>query len=125
MENTSDTVRNRAKRLRRTMGLSERRLWRLLRANQLDGLHFRRQHPLGPFFLDFYCHAARLVVEVDGGAHSIPGRSEQDRKRDQWLDERGVSTLRLPDHLVENDINGALFEIRRAITTRLGTTEQP
>lgn len=107
------------------MNLSERRLWRLLRANQLDGLHFRRQHPLGPFVLDFYCHAARLAVEVDGGVHDLPGRMERDQVKDCWLRERGVMTLRLPDRLVENDINGAVVRIRRAVAERLGTADRP
>lgn len=125
MHATSEATRNRAKRLRRTMTLTERRLWRLLRANQLDGLHFRRQHPLGPYVLDFYCHAARLAVELDGGAHDLPGGLERDRARDLWLSERGVTTLRLPDRAVENDINGALGQIRRAVAVRLGEAERP
>ena len=119
MDYTPEATRLLAKRLRRTMSLSERRLWRLLRANQLDGLHFRRQHPLGPYVLDFYCHAGRLAVEVDGGIHRLPGGAERDRARDRWLFERGVVTLRLPGHLVENDINGALGRIRSAIAARL------
>lgn len=115
MERTSETMRNLAKRLRRTMSTPERRLWRLLRANQLDGIHFRRQHPLGPYVLDFYCHAARLAVEVDGGAHRRPGGVEHHQRRDLWFLERGIRTLRLPTHMLENDINGALVLIRRAM----------
>ena len=120
MEHTSEATRNLAKRLRRTMSGSERRLWRLLRANQLDGLHFRRQHPLGPYVLDFYCHAARLAVEVDGGTHAIAGARERDQRRDVWFAERDIRTLRLPAHLLENDINGALALIRGAVRERRG-----
>jgi very-short-patch-repair endonuclease len=115
MEHTSEATRNLAKRLRRTMSSAEYRLWQLLRANRLDGLHFRRQHPLGPYVLDFYCHAAKLAVEVDGGVHRIPGGREQDSRRDMWFAERDIRTLRLPVHLVENDINGALALIRREV----------
>lgn len=106
------------------MNLTERRLWRLLRANQLDGLHFRRQHPLGSYVLDFYCHSARLAVEVDGGVHDMPGGSERDRARDLWLSEQGITTLRLSNGLVENDINAAVGQIRRAISARLGDADR-
>ena len=59
-------VRARAKRLRRMMTLPQVKLWFQLRANRLEGLHFRRQHPEGRYILDFYCDRARLCVEVDG-----------------------------------------------------------
>jgi very-short-patch-repair endonuclease len=57
-------------------------LWGLLKHNQ-QGLHFRRQHPVGPFVLDFYCASVRLCVEVDGPAHD--GRAQEDEKRTAWL----------------------------------------
>jgi len=60
----------------------ERTLWALLRHNQ-QGLHFRRQHPVGPFVLDFYCAAARLCVEIDGPGHDE--RGQQDASRTAWL----------------------------------------
>ncbi|MES2033193.1 MAG: DUF559 domain-containing protein [Pseudomonadota bacterium] len=112
---TPAATKARAKRLRREMSAPERQLWWSLRANQLDGLHFRRQHPLGPYVLDFYCHRARLAVEVDGGTHRMPGRRESDIARDLWLQERSIHTLRLPTHVVENNINSALEMIRRAV----------
>lgn len=108
-------TRTRAKRLRREMTWPERRLWQALRAHRLDGLHFRRQHPFGPYVLDFYCVALKLAVEVDGGAHNIAGARERDAARDAWLHDRGVDTLRLPAGLVENRINDALALIRAAV----------
>jgi len=73
-----DFIRDRARSLRRTMTAPERALWSLLRRKHL-GLHFRRQHPIGPFVLDFYCASARLCVEIDGPAHA--DRGEADARR--------------------------------------------
>mgnify|MGYP001609301439 CR=1 FL=1 len=97
------------------MNLPERRLWWELRHSRLDGLKFRRQHPLGPYVLDFYCHAARLAVEVDGGSHRIDGRRESDARRDEWLRDRGIHTLRLPTRLLEENPGAALALIGEAV----------
>src|SRR6478752_2896084 len=78
-----------ARRLRRDSTDVEMRLWQKLRNRQL-GVDFRRQHPAGPFVLDFYCAALRLAVELDGGQHSE--RLANDRQRDAWFEQRGVST---------------------------------
>ena len=88
---SSILIQKRAKVLRRNLTQPEQTLWSLLRRNQL-GLHFRRQHALGPFILDFYCASARLCVEVDGPAHAQSiGRDE---RRGQWLAAQGIRTLR-------------------------------
>jgi very-short-patch-repair endonuclease len=70
----------------------ERALWDLLRRDQLN-LHFRRQHPIGPFVLDFYCAKAKLCVEVDGPVHEE--RQDYDRRRTEWLPRKGIRVLRL------------------------------
>jgi very-short-patch-repair endonuclease len=105
-----------ARRFRKTMTLPEVLLWRRLRARALEGLYFRRQHPIGPYVLDFYCDDFRIAVEVDGSAHYLPGRPEHDQDRDAWLLARRIRTLRLPARLVLQDIDAALrtilFEIR-------------
>jgi very-short-patch-repair endonuclease len=85
----------RAKALRRRMDLPEVVLWAALRGRQLDGLKFRRQHPLGPYVLDFYCHEAKLAVEVDGYSHDVEDRPRRDAIRDAFVAERGVRTLRV------------------------------
>ena len=77
-----DFIRDRARALRRTMTAPERTLWALLKRNQ-QGLHFRRQHPVGPFVLDFYCASARMCVEIDGPTHA--DRAQQDVRRSAWL----------------------------------------
>ena len=85
---------DRARMLRRAMTLPEVILWQALRGGRLDGLRFRRQHPIGPYILDFYCTSARLALEVDGRlAHDHPDRVRHDTRRDAWLTERGISIL--------------------------------
>ena len=71
-------------------------LWVKLRAFRPDGPRFRRQHPIGPYVLDFYCPAAHLAVEVDGYVHGTGDIPERDERRDAWLKEHGVNVLRIP-----------------------------
>ena len=90
-----DNPVGKARKLRRQMTLPEVLLWQNLRRKP-DGVKFRRQHPIGPYVLDFYCAAASLAVEVDGAAHNMGDNPERDRMRDDWLVERGIATLRIP-----------------------------
>jgi very-short-patch-repair endonuclease len=87
------TTRN-ARRLRRKMTLPEVILWHWLRQRP-DGMKFRRQHPTGPYVLDFFCSDARLAIEVDGEAHSSGDRPQRDEARDRWLEAAGIETLRI------------------------------
>ena len=82
----------RVRRLRREAGVSERVLWSWLRSGRL-GFRFRRQHPVGPYVLDFYCAEAMLCVEVDGELHGE--RIEADARRDGYLAERRIQTYRV------------------------------
>jgi len=86
-----DFIRDRAKVLRRALTQPERTLWALLRRNE-RGLHFRRQHPTGPYILDFYCAAAKLAVEVDGPAHA--DQQDRDQRRSDWLASEGIRVIR-------------------------------
>ena len=119
----SPETREMASRLRRSLTLPEGLLWKALKARRQDGLHFRRQHPLGPYVLDFYCSRARLCVEVDGGSHGMENRPERDIARDEWLLEQGVETLRLRAGLVLEDLDAALAMIRTAARARLGDVD--
>ncbi|MBS0457482.1 MAG: endonuclease domain-containing protein [Proteobacteria bacterium] len=76
---------------------AERRLWRCLRMRQIDGGRFRRQHPVGPYILDFVCLERRLIVEVDGGQHQ---ESVHDAHRDAYLRTQGFAVLRFWNHEV-------------------------
>jgi very-short-patch-repair endonuclease len=103
----SRVTKDRAKSLRRRLSLPEVVLWQALRGGKLSGLHFRKQHPLGPYILDFYCHAVRLAVEIDGEGHSMGDNPRHDAQRDRWLAEQGVRTLRISAALVLNDVDNA------------------
>jgi very-short-patch-repair endonuclease len=84
----------RARRLRLTMTEPERMLWALLRGKRVGELRFRRQHPVGPYILDFYCPSAKLCIEIDGLAHAEPKQIEHDARRESWLKEQNIRIRR-------------------------------
>ncbi len=71
------------------MNATERLIWSRLRDRKVDGWKFRRQQPIGPYFVDFYCHAARLAVEIDGPVHWDEARAAYDLRRQAWLESEG------------------------------------
>jgi very-short-patch-repair endonuclease len=77
---------------------------------QLGGFRFRRQHPLGPYVVDFFCSEAKLIVEVDGGQHA-----DESPTRAQWLEARGYRILRFWNNDVLGNTEGVLLEILRAL----------
>ena len=79
-----------AKELRKDMTDAEKQLWQKLRKRQLQGFKFRRQHPLLQFVADFYCHEAKLVIEVDGGYHQTEEQKELDEGRTHELEQAGI-----------------------------------
>jgi very-short-patch-repair endonuclease len=110
----------RARELRRRMTPPEARLWVCLRGKRLAGLKFRRQHPIGPYVLDFYCPSAKLAVEVDGQSHEHPERITHDARRTAWLRERGVRVIRLTAEDVRAHLDGVVDFIKRTAMDRSG-----
>jgi very-short-patch-repair endonuclease len=102
----------RSKELRRDMTLAEKLLWQQLRTNQLDGRHFRRQQIIDGFIVDFYCHAAGLVIELDGGIHQQ--QVEYDAEREKVLRARSLRIVRFKNEEVQRDLKGVLARIRAA-----------
>jgi very-short-patch-repair endonuclease len=100
-----------ARAMRRQPTPSERKLWFALRNWQVDGLKFRRQVLIGPYIADFFCPAARLVIEVDGATHA---GSETDPRRDQWMRAQGLRVLRVWNNEVMGNLEGVLEIIRAA-----------
>lgn len=102
----------RARELRRRLTLPEGLLWTALRGRRLAGLRFRRQHPIGPYIVDFYCPALRLAVEVDGQIHGDPDRMRHDQRRGLWLRSQGVDVFRIPAREVLGNMDGVLEGLR-------------
>ena len=102
----------RAKELRRDMTPAEKMLWEELRANKL-GVHFRRQQVIQGFIVDFYCHKAGLVVEVDGDIHDL--QREEDARREKALSELGLRVVRFRNDEVTRDISGVVERIKQFI----------
>ena len=113
----SETVL-RAREFRRHMTPPEIRLWTCLRGKRLRGLKFRRQHPIGPFVLDFYCAEAKVAVEVDGQIHAFADQIEHDRRRTVWLHKQGVRVIRLAAEDVRVNLDGVLAFLAHTILER-------
>jgi very-short-patch-repair endonuclease len=100
-----------AKELRKSMTEAESYLWKKLRRRQLNGLKFRRQHPLDIFIADFYCHEKKLIIELDGGIHDSIEQSEYDDGRTFELEEKGFKIIRFRNEEVFNDLEKVLAKI--------------
>ena len=105
----------RARVLRQKMTPSETILWNELRGNKL-GSRFRRQQVIAGFIVDFYCHEAGLVIEVDGGIHQLEGGLESDVRRDQVLSEMGLRVVRFQNEEVGGNLPVVLKRIRDLIS---------
>lgn len=101
--------------LRQSATKAEKILWEYLRNRNLDGLKFRRQHPIGKFIADFYCHEMKLVVELDGAVHDGKMNVQYDEARTLELKGSGIKVIRFRNSEVENNISFVLNEIRKAI----------
>ena len=86
--------------LRRSATPAEQRLWRMLRRQQLGGRKFRRQHPVGPYVVDFYCAEERLAIELDGAVHDDPARRDADFRRQREIEATGIRVLRFENRAV-------------------------
>lgn len=87
----------------------------LLRRKQISGMRFRRQHPIGPYIADFFCAAAKLVIELDGDQHSADRHTLHDEVRTEWLEKRGYRVLRFSNYEFLTNPDAVLDGICRAI----------
>jgi very-short-patch-repair endonuclease len=107
-----------ARRLRRTLSPPEAALWIRLRPRAPGRPVFRRQHAVGPYVLDFYCAKARLAIEIDGEAHDMGDRPERDARRDAWLLEHGIETIRIRASDLRHALDETLDSIERMVQAR-------
>jgi very-short-patch-repair endonuclease len=103
----------RAKELRNQASPAERALWRVLSGRKLDGFKFSRQMPVGPYFADFLCREANLIVELDGYSHDT--RVEHDRRRDAFIKAEGYRVLRFSNDDVMRNLDGVAQTIALAL----------
>ncbi len=102
-------IRDRARQLRRSPTQAEQILWRYLRNHQLAGLKFRRQHPIGPYIVDFYCAKVGLIIEVDGLYHER--QEDYDAERTRWLNELGYRVIRFSNQEVLEQVGKVMQAI--------------
>jgi adenine-specific DNA-methyltransferase len=104
-----------ARALRRRSTDAESKLWYYLRDRRLFAARFRRQKPVGHWIVDFYCAQAKLVIEVDGGGHGDPRTMEEDARRTEDLERRGLRVLRFWNSDVLTNVEGVLITIAEAL----------
>lgn len=103
-----------AKELRNHVTNAEMLLWGYLRTKP-DGFKFRRQHPLGIFIADFYCHRLKLVIEIDGPIHKKKEVAEHDRYRQRLIEEDGINVVRFTNEQIETDLNHVISAIQELL----------
>ena len=106
----------RARKLRKEATVSERIFWSRVRNNQIDGRRFRRQHPIGPYVVDFVCLEKHLVIEIDGSQHDEPEQKRKDDARTAWLQSEGYRVTRFWAWDVTKDVDQIIFEIRLSLS---------
>jgi very-short-patch-repair endonuclease len=111
----SASIFAKAKNLRSNMTQSEQLLWGYLNNNQLRGCRFRRQHPIHVFIADFYCHTAKLVIELDGGIHDISEQKEYDSGRTYEIESFGLTVIRFTNEQLTNDLPNVLNQIMKCL----------
>ena len=104
-----------ARILRENMTEPEKKLWERLSKNQIEGLKFRRQHPILFYIADFYCHALHLIIEIDGGYHDTIEQKVKDDERTEHLKSNGITLIRFSNEEVLNNMDGVIEEIIRVI----------
>jgi very-short-patch-repair endonuclease len=116
---------NRARLLRKKATDTERILWRHLRNRNFAGYKFRRQHLVDCYVLDFYCPAAKLAIELDGGGHNYRVEQIRDRVRSELLARKGIIVLRFWNHQVRQELDSVLQAIWFALQEQCSSKPSP
>ena len=123
--NVSEKLRSHARERRKNSTEAERILWSELRDHRLNGIGFRRQVPIKNYIADFACHAAKLVIELDGGQHFSEQSEHADAARSAVIAVRGFQVLRFSNHDVMTNRAGVLETIATAIAAKAPTLTLP
>ena len=108
-----------AKRLRDNQTETELFLWNHLSKIEIKEIRIKRQHPVLYFIADFYCHKAKLIIEIDGGYHNIPEQFNYDQNRDSELESLGLKVIRFTNKQVMTEIGEVLKTIKKEIENRI------
>jgi very-short-patch-repair endonuclease len=114
-----------ARRLRKPLTPAENTLWQMLRNRGLLGLKFRRQHPLGPFIADFYCHELCLVIEIDGPIHEQELIKQYDKERERYLSALGLIVIQFTNEDVMSNPEVISLEISKLVQSRGSSRPHP
>ncbi len=95
---------------------AEALMWKLLRGRRLAGAKFRRQHPIGRYILDFYCHELKLCIELDGSQHAE--QQEYDLARNAWLEEQGITSLRFWNNQILEETESVMESIYLTVSSQ-------
>jgi very-short-patch-repair endonuclease len=106
-----------ARHLRKNQTVAETHMWSLLRKKQL-GTRFRRQHPMGPFILDFYAPEVRLAIEVDGAVHDLAAQKEYDNFRQKLIEQHNAAFMRFKNSQLENSPKAVAVQVAAKVTER-------
>jgi very-short-patch-repair endonuclease len=113
MRGADESTTSRARELRRNSTAAEQRLWSFLKGRQIGNAKFVRQEPIGPYFADFACRKARLVIEIDGATHSTLEESARDKQRTAELERLGYRVIRFSNEEIFGDLDPVLELIIR------------
>ena len=108
-------IRHRARELRQPLTPAEEELWHGLR-NEQQGYKFRRQHPIGPFIVDFYCAKVKLIIEIDGVSHD--NQVEYDLDRTAWFESQGYQVIRYTNQEVKENCSAVVESILERCKSR-------
>ena len=111
----SPTLFENANQLRKKKTNAEETLWQAIRNKEIENCKFRRQHPVGQFIADFYCHEKKLVIEIDGGYHNETEQKTYDEARTQAINEFGVRVIRFTNEEILNSLPRVLKQISEAL----------
>ena len=106
---------NKARKLRQNLTEQEAAMWHLLRNRGVNGFKFRRQYPIGNYVVDFVCRELKLIIELDGGQHNEPENIEYDKKRTQYLNEKGYRVIRFWNNDIDENLEGVYQSILKAL----------
>jgi very-short-patch-repair endonuclease len=102
--------------LRRNQTEAEDIIWQCLRNRKILNFKFRRQHPVHHYIADFYCHEAKLIIEIDGGIHNNPENQEYDNNRSNELKDIGITVIRFKNEEVNGNLDEVLNRIKGYLT---------